>query len=537
MSVHRKALLLLAGVAALNFAVAPGASAQKYNYYKRGDYTHRTITPRHTAPPTHSSPNRGRPHRGGDGGHHDGGGLDAGTAIGIGIAIGTIIQSLPKDQPRPGGGHFIDNGTIDEPVDHRHVRRHLRHRQSPPQRTTRRGPSGAPPAGETRLVPDEVVIEVSNRATARQITALQRRFRLQRIESHRFALTGTTFFRWRIPDRRSVASVIRALERDRLVASAQPNYLYKMQQSAPEAGNEGRSAQYALAKLHLPQAHTIATGKDVRVAVIDSAVDLASPELTGSIAGHFDTLTSPRKAHAHGTSIAVLIAGHGMLTGAAPGAQILAVRAFDPDAQGGAQGSTFNILRGLDWAVQHHARIINMSFAGPPDPALSRALQVANRKGIVLIAAAGNAGPKSPPLYPAADPEVIAVSATDPDDHLLEQSNRGRQIALAAPGKDILVALPGGRIEVSSGTSYSAAEVSGVAALLIQRDGKLTPTRLRRLMQESAKDLGPKGRDPLFGYGLANAYAALAREGAQLTAELPTENVPLPVSRVSTHAR
>jgi len=535
MSVHRKALLLLAGVAALNFAVAPGASAQKYNYYKRGDYTHRTITPRHTSPPTHSTPNRGRPHGGGDGGHRDGGGLDAGTAIGIGIAIGTIIQALPKDQPPPGGGHFIDNGTIDEPVDHRHVRRHLRHRQSPPQRTTRRGPSGAPPADETRLVPDEVVIEVSNTATARQITALQRRFRLQRIESHRFALTGTTFFRWRIPDRRSVASVIRALERDRLVASAQPNYLYKMQQSAPDAGGIG-GAQYALAKLHLPQAHTIATGQDVRVAVIDSAVDLASPELAGSIAGHFDTLKSPRKAHAHGTSIAVLIAGHGQLTGAAPSAKILAVRAFDPDAQG-AQGSTFNILRGLDWAVQHHARIVNMSFAGPSDPALSRALRAADRKGVVLIAAAGNAGPKSPPLYPAAYSDVIAVSATDADDHLLKQSNRGRQIALAAPGKDILVALPGGGVEVSSGTSYSAAEVSGIAALLVERDGKITPAKLRGLLERTAEDLGPKGRDPLFGYGLANAYAALAREGAQLTAELPTENVPLPVSRVSTHAR
>ena len=520
MFVHRKALLLVAGLAGLSLAAAPDASAQKYNHYQHGATTYQRTTPA----PTHSNPDRG-------GRHHDGGGGIA-TGVGIGIAIGTIIQSLPKDQPPPGGGHFIDNGTIDEPVDH--VHRARRHHRQPLRRAARRGPSGAPPASETRFVPDEVVIEVSNRATARQITALQRRFRLRRIESHRIALTGTTFFRWRIPDRRSVRAVIRALERDRLVASAQPNYLYRMQQSAPAA--DGDNAQYALAKLHLSQAHTIATGKDVRVAVIDSAVDLTSPELAGSIAGHFDTLKSPRKAHAHGTSIAVLIAGHGMLMGAAPGAKILAIRAFDPDAKG-AQGSTFNILKGLDWAVQQHARIVNMSFAGPPDPALSRALQAASHKGIALIAAAGNAGPKSPPLYPAADPEVIAVSATDANDHLLKQSNRGRQIALAAPGKDILVALPEGRVEVSSGTSYSAAEVSGIAALLIERDGKLTPARLRRLMEQTAQDLGPKGRDPLFGYGLANAFAALTQEDAPLTAELPTVNVPLPVSRVSTHAR
>ncbi len=266
----------------------------------------------------------------------------------------------------------------------------------------------------------------------------------------------------------------------------------------------------------------------MRVAVIDSAIDLQSPELTDSIVGTFDTLKSPRKAHAHGTSIAGLIAAHGKLMGAAPGAKILAVRAFDPDANG-AQGSTFNIITGLDWAAENRARIINMSFAGPPDPALHRALQAAHKKGIALIAAAGNAGPKSPPLYPAADPEVIAVSATDADDHILEQSNRGRQIALAAPGKDILVALPDGGVEVSSGTSYSAAEVSGVAALLIQRDGKITPDKLRRLLEKTAKDLGPKGRDPLFGYGLVNAYDALthgnrAADGGSAAAGQPREH-------------
>jgi subtilisin family serine protease len=207
------------------------------------------------------------------------------------------------------------------------------------------------------------------------------------------------------------------------------------------------------------------------------------------------------------------------------------VRAFDPDASG-AQGSTFKIIKGLDWAVQNRGRIINMSFAGPPDPALHRVLQAAYKKGIVLIAAAGNAGPKSPPLYPAAYREVIAVSATDAEDKLLEQSNRGRQIEIAAPGKDILVALPDGGVDVSSGTSYSAAEVSGVAALLIDRDRKLTPEKLRRLLEKTAKDIGPKGRDQLFGYGLVNAFEALTTATAPMTAE-----VPLPIARVSTGAR
>ena len=213
---------------------------------------------------------------------------------------------------------------------------------------------------------------------------------------------------------------------------------------------EGDAAQYELAKLHLPQAHTLAKGDNVLVAVIDSGIDATHPELTGAIVQSYDTLSSPMTPHKHGTAIAGLIAAHGKLMGAAPAAHILAIRAFDGTGAS-AEGTTFNILKGLDWAAANGARVINMSFAGPPDPALHRSLEAAHKKGIVLVAAAGNAGPKSPPLYPAADPNVIAVSATDADDRLFEQSNRGRHIAVAAPGEQILVAIPDGGYEVSSG--------------------------------------------------------------------------------------
>ncbi len=123
--------------------------------------------------------------------------------------------------------------------------------------------------------------------------------------------------------------------------------------------------------------------------------------------------------------------------------------------------------------------------------------------------------PKSPPLYPAADPNVIAVTATDADDKLFEQSNRGNYIAVAAPGAQILVAIPDGGYEVSSGTSYSAAEVSGIVALMLERKGDLTPDNVRAILMATAKDLGPKGRDPMFGAGLVDAYGALmAGKGA-----------------------
>jgi subtilisin family serine protease len=458
----------------------------------------------------------GRPTGPSGGGDFRGGGY---RGPGWGGAVPGIIVAVPHGYPP--NGPYIDapNGP------------------SRSQQTNRRGSSGTPSTNERRLVPDEVVIELSNSVNAQQVDALQRRYRLTRIESHAFALSGTTLYRWHIPDRRSVATVVRALEADRVVASAQPNYLFALQDGdardakSEVVNNEGDAAQYELVKLHLPQAHTLAKGDNVLIAVIDSEIDSNHPELAGSIVESFDTLEAAKAPHQHGTAVAGLIAAHGRLMGAAPDARILAVRTFDP-AGAAAQGTTFNILKGLDWAVAHGARVINMSFAGPSDPAIHRALESAHKKGIVLVAAAGNAGATSPPLYPAADPNVIAVTATDANDKLFEHSNRGRHIAIAAPGAQIMVAIPENGYEVSSGTSYSAAEVSGIVALMLQRKADLTPDQVRAILRATAKDLGPKGPDIMFGAGLADAYSALTAEPAPVAADGAR-----PIERVSTGAR
>jgi subtilisin family serine protease len=478
---------LLAAIAALTLATADAAFAQK-------------------APSRGPSSNIGvRAPQRGDGGYH-GGGI-YGRSYRSGYFAPRVGPVFEEDDIDDGGPQGISRRT---------------------QRSARR--SGAPAANERRLVPDEVVIEVANSVSLQQIAALQRRYRLTRIESQTFQLSGTTLFRWRIPDRRSVASVVRALEAERVVASAQPNYLFTLQQDEAKTASDGDAAQYELAKLRLPQAHALATGDKVPVAVIDSGIDANHPELAGAIAESYDTLTAPLTPHKHGTAIAGLIAAHGKLMGAAPGAAILAIRAFDGTGAS-AEGTTFNILKGLDWAAAHGARVINMSFAGPSDPAIHRSLAAAHKKGIVLVAAAGNAGSKSPPLFPAADPNVIAVTATDAEDKLFPQSNRGHYIAVAAPGAQVLVAIPDGGYEVASGTSYSAAEVSGIVALMLERNRDLTPDKARDILLATAKDLGPKGRDILFGAGLADAYGALMAERAPMAA------APQPVERVSTGSR
>jgi subtilisin family serine protease len=154
-------------------------------------------------------------------------------------------------------------------------------------------------------------------------------------------------------------------------------------------------------------------------------------------------------------------------------------------------------------------RVINLSLTGPQDRLVAQAVEQALMSKIAVIAAAGNAGPGAPPAYPAAQAGVIAVTATDGQDHLYKNANRGSYVTLAAPGVDILVAKPGG-YGYLSGTSMATAYVSGLSALMIARSGDLTPTRLRKLLEATATDLGAPERDPDYGAGRVDAEAAFS---------------------------
>ena len=224
------------------------------------------------------------------------------------------------------------------------------------------------------------------------------------------------------------------------------------------------------------------------------------------VVDEYDAIGTPGPAHSHGTAMAGAIAAHSKLIGVAPKVKLLAVRAFSGGGDS-AQATTFNIMKGLDWAAAKNARIVNMSFAGPNDAMMRDMLGKANARGMVLIAAVGNAGPKSPPLFPAADARVIGITATDAEDKLLPQANRGAQVAMAAPGVEILAAAPEGGYQVTSGTSVAAAHASGVAALLLARDGKLTPAQVRNAMIRSAHPVAGSRRD--FGAGVIDALAAV----------------------------
>ncbi|WP_336485882.1 S8 family serine peptidase [Methylobacterium nigriterrae] len=394
---------------------------------------------------------------------------------------------------------------------------------APPPPPVRRPPLPAPTppparavaaaAEEPGTVPGEVLLTLRGDAPERALPAILRREGLVLVSSDRFALVPETIHRVRIRDGRGVESVVSALGRDPQVASAQANHAYALVQdgSAPMFA----AAQYAPGKLRLAQAHHVATGRDVTVAVIDSRVDQAHPALQGAIARSYDALaggdaeTAERPPHAHGTAIAGILAARSQLSSAAPEARLIAVQAFSSETGPGAQGTTLHILRGIDWAATAGARVVNMSFAGPRDAALARFLAAGARQGAIYVAAAGNAGAEAAPLFPAADPNVIAVTATDADDRLFPAASRGAHLCVAAPGVEILVAAPNGAYGFSSGTSLAAAEVSGIVALMLQARPGLAPAEIRAGLSRSARDLGPPGPDAEFGSGFADAEGAV----------------------------
>ena len=263
--------------------------------------------------------------------------------------------------------------------------------------------------------------------------------------------------------------------------------------------------------------------------MINSAIDADHPELAGSIAASFDALDSKDEPHVHGTGIAGAIVAHARLMGSAPSAKILAIRAFGV-TQGTAESASFTILkssrlRGGSWCADHqHEFCRSEGCAGLARHCCGRG------ESIVMVAASGNAGPKSPPLHPAADAQVIAVSATDADDRLFAASNRGSHVAVAAPGVDIFLPAPNGKYQMTSGTSFSAAYISGLAALVLERRPTLTPAEVRAILTTSARDLGVPGRDDLFGAGEADACRAVQ---AVPENAVPTADKTAPVTAVS----
>ncbi len=294
------------------------------------------------------------------------------------------------------------------------------------------------------------------------------------------------------------------------VVGAQPQYLYRGQADT-SAPTDMTGLQYAPRKLHALSARATGDGEGVIIGLIDTGVDLDQPGFGDADISVFDVLPG-REVNdlGHGTALAGLMLANRGFDGIAPGAHLVAIRAFDTGDDGAAVSGSYEVAAAIDLAAAEGVRVLNLSFAGPRDPLVLSVLDDATESGMIFVAAAGNGGPDAAPAYPGAHKNAIAVTATDIKDRLFSGANRGFYIAVAAPGVDVLSPVPGANFEMLTGTSIATAHVTAIVALMLARNPGLDRQQVIDALKGSAHDLGLPGADAEFGAGLADAEAAVA---------------------------
>lgn len=249
--------------------------------------------------------------------------------------------------------------------------------------------------------------------------------------------------------------------------------------------------------------------KNVKIGIIDTSFDTDHPAFKRlrPIQGEFLGDERPSRYDWHGTAVLSVLAGDPQsgTPGLVPDATFMLATAFRSDVNGNATTDTVNLLRALDWLDQLDVDIVNMSFSGPKDEALARAIARMSKKGIVFIAAAGNMGPTASPSYPAAYPNVIAVTAINRKGVSYKSANRGSYIDISAPGVDILTALPDAKQGYRTGTSFAVPFVTAILATKVGERSQWAGRSTDPLDHVPKRDLGPPGQDPIYGAGLALA--------------------------------
>jgi subtilisin family serine protease len=448
-------------------------------------------------------------------------GVTAGVVLGAGPAVATA-RPLPADP------------AVEVPV--------LR---EAPLATTPDAPApdpGAVPA-EPDAAPDQVLVQFAPGVDAAQQADALAAEGVAAVEG----IEGTEFVEVPVGDAAPV-DVAAALAADPRVADVQLD-LVRTAQARP-ADELLDLALPSLELMRLPRAWDVGTGTGQVIAVLDTGVDLSHPDLAGRLVAGYDFVEGdddPSDDEWHGTAVAGVAAATGGnregSAGAAYGAKIMPVKVLDSTGS----GYDSAVAQGIQWAVDHGADVINLSLGGPgASPVLRAAMADAVARGAVVLAAAGNSGTETPG-YPAAyAPELdglLSVGATDAAGVLTPFSSWGDTVTVTAPGKSLVAPSNGGGYLTASGTSFSAPLVSGAAALLTSR-GR-TPAQVEAALVSTARDAGPRGRDPYYGAGVVDAAAALGLGGAVplergpaggADSSLPARAVPLALSASVTGA-
>jgi Subtilase family len=203
---------------------------------------------------------------------------------------------------------------------------------------------------------------------------------------------------------------------------------------------------------------------------------------------------------AHGTAVASLMVGRAVqFRGAAAGAELYAADVYCGQPTGGAVDA---VADAFAWLVREHVAVINVSLVGPSNATLEAVVRTVIARGHLIVAAVGNDGPAAPPLYPASYPGVVGVTAVDAHRRVLIEAARGPQVRFAAPGADICAAKSTQAFDVVRGTSFAAPIVAGLLAAELHGPDKDAAVRAVEDLASHATDLGARGPDPVYGYGL-----------------------------------
>nr|WP_307872752.1 type VII secretion-associated serine protease mycosin [Actinoplanes ovalisporus] len=305
---------------------------------------------------------------------------------------------------------------------------------------------------------------------------------------------------------------------------------------SPLQGDSVRADEWHLATLNIAEAWTYANGTGVTVAVIDSGVDADHPDLQGQVLPGLDLVDDKGDGDTdlvgHGTTVSGIIAGRSDdesgVVGIAPKAKILPVRVLDEDNR---YNDALIVAKGVRWAVDKGAKVINLSLGGNgSSAALAAALDYAFAKDVVVIACTGNTSASSSTgvWYPAREPGVLAVAGMERDGTTLwSGSITGKETVVTAPATQLVGANTGGDYWKVQGTSFAAPMVSATAALIRSRWPDMPAGEVINRIIRTAKDKGAPGRDPVFGFGLVDPVGALTASVPPVF-ENPLDNLPSP---------
>lgn len=269
----------------------------------------------------------------------------------------------------------------------------------------------------------------------------------------------------------------------------------------------GSAAQAPAASMHAPAPSAQKKTGGWRVGLIDTGVDRSHPALAGTDIRTWgcDGASHPDR---HGTAVASLLAG-AQQDSAPSGATLFAADIYCGQPVG---GNVVALADAMGWLARERVAVINLSLVGPPNALLEKVVGSSLQRGHVIVAAVGNDGPAAPPLYPASYPGVIGVTAVDLRQRALPEAGHGKQVDLAAIGAGVSAAAPGGRWERVRGTSYAAPRVARAAARNTAEPQAGLSARILQSLAANAVDLGRRGTDTTYGFGLLGDDAAAAAD-------------------------